>query len=134
MASCTLASPSKTSCRVIGQLCIFSNKLRLAIARVVYRDPEIYIFDEATSFLDSYSEKRIQASIENLRQSKTVIAVAHRISSIINTDEILVMKDGRIIERGSHAELLSKEGFYAGLYNHQHDIKHSKKEKNIVTS
>ena len=107
---------------------------RLAIARVAYRDPEIYIFDEATSFLDSYSEKRIQASIENLRQSKTVIAVAHRISSIINTDEILVMKDGRIIERGSHAELLSKEGFYAGLYNHQHDIKHSKKEKNIVTS
>ena len=111
---------------------------RLAIARTVYREPEIYLFDEATSSLDTFSEKTIQQSIEDLSQSKTVISVAHRISSVINADEILVIKDGRVIEKGSHAELLSKKGFYAELYTYQYDIQHSKKEKekenNIVIS
>ena len=94
---------------------------RLAIARAVYRDPEIYIFDEATSSLDTYSERKIQKSIEDLSQSKTVMAVAHRLSTVINADQIIAMKDGRVVEIGGHDELLAKKGFYAGLYAHQHN-------------
>ena len=94
---------------------------RLAIARAMYRNPELYIFDEATSSLDTYSERKIQKAIEDLSQSKTVIAVAHRLSTIINADKIIVMREGRIIETGSHKELLEKKGFYADLYEHQHN-------------
>ena len=96
---------------------------RLAIARAIYRNPEIYIFDEATSSLDTYSERKIQRSIEDLSQSKTVIAVAHRLSTVINADKIIVMKNGQIVEFGSHRELLDKKGAYADLYAHQHDQK-----------
>ncbi|GAF88371.1 unnamed protein product, partial [marine sediment metagenome] len=107
---------------------------RLAIARAVYREPEVYIFDEATSSLDTYSEKRIQRSIEDLSQSKTVIAIAHRLSTVINADEIFAIKDGRIIERGNHRDLLNKKGFYAKLYANQHNIQNGTKEKDSINS
>ncbi|MFA5369778.1 MAG: ABC transporter ATP-binding protein, partial [Candidatus Omnitrophota bacterium] len=93
---------------------------RLAIARAVYRDPEVYIFDEATSSLDTYSEKKIQEAIEGLSRSKTVISVSHRLSTVIKADTIIVLDAGKIVETGSHDALLDKGGFYARLYQHQH--------------
>jgi ABC-type multidrug transport system fused ATPase/permease subunit len=93
---------------------------RLAIARAVYRDPEIYIFDEATSALDTSSEKRIQKSIENLSRTKTVIVIAHRLSTVVKADEIIVLKEGNIVEKGNHHELLSKQGLYAEMYGKQY--------------
>ncbi len=95
---------------------------RLNIARAVYRDPEIYLFDEATSSLDTFSENKIHKSIEELSRSKTVISVAHRISSVVKADEIIVLKDGRVAEKGSHDELLKKNGFYSELYLKQNIV------------
>lgn len=98
---------------------------RLAIARAVYRDPEIYIFDEATSSLDVNSEKRIQKAIENLAQTKTVISIAHRLSTVVNADQIFVMENGVVVETGSHQELLDLNGFYAELYTRQASLEKS---------
>lgn len=88
---------------------------RLAIARALYRDAAVWIFDEATSALDSESEAVVQRSIEDLRGSKTLILIAHRLSTIRNADRIYVMNEGRVAESGSHAELIAKDGIYAGL-------------------
>jgi subfamily B ATP-binding cassette protein MsbA len=88
---------------------------RLAIARALYRDATIWIFDEATSALDSESEAIVQRSIEDLRHAKTLILIAHRLSTIKNADVICVMSEGRIIEQGNHAELLSLNGAYANM-------------------
>jgi subfamily B ATP-binding cassette protein MsbA len=88
---------------------------RLAIARALYRDAAVWIFDEATSALDSESEAIVQRSIEDLRHAKTLILIAHRLSTIKNADVICVMADGRIIEQGSHAELIELNGVYANM-------------------
>ena len=92
---------------------------RLAIARAVYRDPDILMFDEATSSLDSISEKRVQEAIEKLSCEKTVIAIAHRISTVVNADYIFVLDHGRIIEEGCHEKLRAKNGLYARLCDKQ---------------
>ena len=94
-------------------------KQRISIARIILKDPTIFIFDEATSALDSISEKKIQDAIDPIIKSKTSILIAHRLSTILAADEILVVKDGTIVERGSHKELLSKEGVYRELYETQ---------------
>ncbi|MGB2601776.1 MAG: ABC transporter ATP-binding protein, partial [Candidatus Omnitrophota bacterium] len=107
---------------------------RLAIARAVYRDPEIYIFDEATSSLDTHSEKKIQRAIEDLSRSKTVIAVAHRLSTVVHADQIIAMDSGRVLEKGAHSALLAKEGFYAGLHAHQHISEEREKEEDVISS
>ena len=88
---------------------------RLAIARALYRDAAVWIFDEATSALDSESESVVQQSIETLRHSKTLILIAHRLSTIRNADIICVMAEGRIIEQGTHRELIDLNGTYANL-------------------
>jgi subfamily B ATP-binding cassette protein MsbA len=88
---------------------------RLAIARALYRDAEIWIFDEATSALDSESEAVVQRSIEDLRGSKTLILIAHRLSTIRNADRIYVMSEGKVVEQGSHSELMDRGELYAGM-------------------
>ena len=88
---------------------------RLAIARALYRDAAVWIFDEATSALDSESEAVVQRSIEDLRGSKTLILIAHRLSTIRNADCIYVMSEGKVVEQGTHAELIARQGLYAGM-------------------
>ncbi|MGH2428403.1 MAG: ABC transporter ATP-binding protein [Candidatus Limnocylindria bacterium] len=94
-------------------------KQRVAIARVLLKDPRILIMDEATSALDTVSERLIQSALQRLMEGRTTIAIAHRLSTILRADQILVMQRGRIVERGTHAELLRHEGLYAKLHDEQ---------------
>ena len=94
-------------------------KQRLSIARVLLKDPALLIFDEATSALDSISEMKIQEAIDPLIASRTSILIAHRLSTILAADEILVVKDGVIVERGTHADLVEAGGVYTELYETQ---------------
>ena len=96
-------------------------KQRISIARALLKNAPILIFDEATSALDSQSERHIQKSLSNLMKGKTVLAIAHRLSTLREMDRILVFDKGRIIESGSHEELLTKKGLYFKLYNMQAD-------------
>ena len=92
---------------------------RIAIARAILKNPQILILDEATSSLDTESERKVQIAIDNLVKDRTVIVIAHRLSTIENADEILVFHDGEIIEKGKHGELLDKIGRYTSLYEIQ---------------
>ena len=94
-------------------------KQRISIARVFLKDPPILILDEATSALDNESERHIQQSLEELAKDRTTIVIAHRLSTIRNADEIIVISDDGIVERGCHEELLSRKGLYARYYNMQ---------------
>jgi len=98
-------------------------KQRISIARVLLKDPALLIFDEATSALDSISEKKIQDAINPLIASRTSILIAHRLSTILACDEILVVKDGQIVERGTHDELVGAGGTYTELYNTQFKLR-----------
>jgi ABC-type multidrug transport system fused ATPase/permease subunit len=89
---------------------------RITIARAFLTDPQILILDEATSALDSASEKLIQVALEKLMENRTTFIVAHRLSTIINADKILVMREGRIVDAGTHQELLERKGLYQDLY------------------
>ncbi len=92
---------------------------RIAIARAILRDPPILIFDEATSALDTESERLVQAAIERLLEGRTVLVIAHRLSTVQRADQILVLDRGRVVERGTHAELLAAGGLYRHLYELQ---------------
>ena len=94
-------------------------KQRLAIARVILKDPRILILDEATSSLDTTSERLVQSALEPLMHGRTTIAIAHRLSTILSADVIFVVERGRVVERGSHDELLARGGLYARLYEQQ---------------
>ncbi|MDP3282467.1 MAG: ABC transporter ATP-binding protein/permease [Nitrosomonas sp.] len=94
-------------------------KQRVAIARTILKNPGILIFDEATSALDSKSEKRIQAELKRIAKNRTTLTIAHRLSTIADADQILVMDHGRIIERGSHTQLLAANGTYAHMWELQ---------------
>ena len=94
-------------------------KQLLTIARAILADNPILILDEATSSVDTRTEVRIQKALDNLMRGRTSFIIAHRLSTIKNADLILVMKDGDIIEQGTHEQLLAQKGFYADLYNSQ---------------
>jgi ATP-binding cassette subfamily B protein len=94
-------------------------KQRLAIARVILKDPRVLILDEATSALDTASERRVQAALEPLMESRTTLAIAHRLSTIVAADVIFVLDHGRLVDRGTHEELLERGGLYATLHRQQ---------------
>ena len=91
-------------------------KQRVAIARTLLKDPPILVFDEATSALDSANERAIQSELASVAQNKTTLVIAHRLSTVVDAHEILVMEAGQIIERGNHAELLAQQGRYASMW------------------
>jgi len=94
-------------------------KQRVAIARTLLKDPAILVFDEATSALDSRTEQVIQDELDGIARSRTTLVIAHRLSTVVHADQILVMDHGRIVERGTHAELLRRQGTYASLWEIQ---------------
>ena len=92
-------------------------KQRVAIARALIRDPSLLLLDEATSALDTRSERAVQAALDDAKKGRTTVTVAHRLSTVRDADVILVMDRGRLVEAGSHEELLAKGGVYAILAN-----------------
>ncbi len=96
-------------------------KQRVAIARTVLKSPPILILDEATSALDTRTEQEIQAALDIVSQNRTTLVIAHRLSTVIHADEIIVLKDGGIAERGTHAELIESNGLYASMWNRQRE-------------
>lgn len=114
-----------------GQKLSGGERQRVALARALIKNPEILILDEATAQLDSHSEKLIQDAIDNLRKEKTILIIAHRLSTIVNVDEILVINEGKLIESGSHEELLQKDGHYSYFWSIQSKKKGTSDKKNI---
>ena len=94
-------------------------KQRVAIARVILKNPHILIFDEATSSLDSRTEHEIQTSLRHVSRHRTTLIIAHRLSTVVDADEILVLDDGVIVERGSHESLLARGSTYAAMWERQ---------------
>ncbi len=94
-------------------------KQRVAIARTLLKDPAILLFDEATSALDSHAEQAIQAQLKEIARDRTTLVIAHRLSTVVDAHQILVMSHGRIVERGTHAELLALQGLYAQMWQRQ---------------
>ena len=90
---------------------------RIAIARAIYKDAPILVLDEATSALDTRSERHVQEAMQHLMEKRTTLVIAHRLSTIEHADKIIVLHNGRILEQGTHKELLEKSGAYADLYH-----------------
>ncbi|MCU0838553.1 MAG: ABC transporter ATP-binding protein/permease [Rhodospirillales bacterium] len=97
-------------------------KQRVAIARTILKDPRILVFDEATSALDTHTEKEIQASLKEVSAGRTTLVVAHRLSTVVEADEILVLEGGRVLERGRHHQLLAQGGRYAAMWARQQEV------------
>jgi ATP-binding cassette subfamily B protein len=96
-------------------------KQRVAIARAILKDPPIMLFDEATSALDTATEKEIQANLKIASEGRTTLIIAHRLSTVIDADEILVLAGGKIVERGTHGALLALNGVFAGMWRRQQE-------------
>ncbi|KAJ7369788.1 ATP-binding cassette sub- B member 6, mitochondrial [Desmophyllum pertusum] len=109
-------------------------KQRVAIARTLLKNPPLVLLDEATSALDTQTERNIQASLNSMCINRTTIVVAHRLSTIINADQILVVQEGEIIERGRHDELVSEGGMYADMWLQQQKAKEKEQQGSITDS
>ena len=96
-------------------------KQRVAIARTILKQPRILLFDEATSALDTHTEREIQESLREVSAERTTLVIAHRLSTVIDADEILVLEAGRVVEQGSHLDLLVKNGRYADMWTRQQE-------------
>jgi ATP-binding cassette subfamily B protein len=107
-------------------------KQRVAIARTILKAPPILILDEATSALDSHTEREIQAALDLVSKGRTTIVIAHRLSTIVSADEIIVLKDGRIVERGRHANLLAERGLYASMWDRQREASEAEERLRIA--
>jgi len=94
-------------------------KQRVAIARTILKDPCILLFDEATSALDTHTEREIQANLREVSRGRTTLVIAHRLSTVVDADSIIVLEDGQVAEQGSHSELLAQGGLYAQLWQNQ---------------
>jgi ATP-binding cassette subfamily B protein len=103
-------------------------KQRVAIARTILKGPPILILDEATSALDSHTEKEIQDALDEVSRNRTTLVIAHRLSTIVGADRILVLDGGRLVEQGTHAELLGQGGLYASLWNRQRQAEKAREE------
>ena len=97
-------------------------KQRVALARTILKAPPILILDEATSALDSFTEREIQHALEQVSRGRTTLVIAHRLSTVVNADEIIVLDDGQIVERGTHDGLLESQGVYAAMWNRQREV------------
>ncbi|MFZ9061839.1 MAG: ATP-binding cassette domain-containing protein, partial [Steroidobacteraceae bacterium] len=105
-----------------GSLLSGGQRQRVAIARALLKDAPVLILDEATSALDSESERAIQSALDDLVRDRTTLVIAHRLSTIERADLILVMDEGRVVERGTHAQLLQQGGVYAALHRMQFSV------------
>lgn len=101
-------------------------KQRVAIARTILKGPPVLVLDEATSALDSFTEKEIQDALDRVSQGRTTLVIAHRLSTVVNADEIIVLDKGVIVERGHHRDLLAADGVYAALWNRQRQVDEAK--------
>jgi ATP-binding cassette subfamily B protein len=107
-------------------------KQRVAIARTVLKAPPILVLDEATSALDSHTEHEIQESLERVSRNRTSLVIAHRLSTIVGADEIIVLDQGRIAERGTHAQLLALGGLYASMWNRQREAEEAREKLALI--
>ena len=104
-----------------GDMLSTGEKQLISFARAILADPKILVLDEATASIDTITEQKIQSAIEKVIKGRTSLVIAHRLSTVVNADLILVVKDGKIIESGNHAELIGKRGHYYKLYTRQYE-------------